>query len=133
MESFLEDINNLLNSGEIPNLFASDEKVAIIEELTEKAKQAGVPNTRENIYAFFVALCRERMHIVLTFSPVGASFRMRCLQFPSIINCATIDWYNAWPKEALFDVAHRAYERVSEAMEIGDSLNLLADASVRLH
>ena len=37
-ESFLEDINNLLNSGEIPNLFGADEKVQIIEELTEKAK-----------------------------------------------------------------------------------------------
>ena len=113
LESFLEDINNLLNSGEIPNLFGPDEKVQIIEELTDKAKQAGVPNTRENIYAFFVQLCRERLHIVLAFSPVGSSFRMRCLQFPSIINCATIDWYNFWPKEALYDVASRAYENVA--------------------
>lgn len=31
--SFLEDINNLLNSGEIPNLFGSDDKQSIFEEL----------------------------------------------------------------------------------------------------
>ena len=53
-ESFLEDINNLLNSGEIPNLFAPDEKVAIIDELMERAKQAGAGTSREAIYAYFV-------------------------------------------------------------------------------
>jgi dynein heavy chain len=132
-ESFLEDINNLLNSGEIPNLFLPDEKIQIIEELTDKAKAAGVPNTRENIYAYFVQLCRERLHIVLTFSPVGANFRTRCLQFPSIINCATIDWYNAWPKEALYDVAHRAYGREADSLGIGQDLETLASASVQLH
>ena len=104
-ESFLEDINNLLNSGEIPNLFATDEKAAIIEELTERAKNAGIAQTRDAIYAWFVQMCRERLHIVLAFSPVGESFRDRCRQFPSIINCATIDWYNAWPEEALYSVA----------------------------
>ena len=26
MESFLEDINNILNTGEVPNMFAKDEK-----------------------------------------------------------------------------------------------------------
>lgn len=30
-ESFLEDIDSLLNTGEVPNLFASDEKVEIME------------------------------------------------------------------------------------------------------
>lgn len=133
LESFLEDINNLLNSGEIPNLFLADEKVQIIEELTDRAKAAGVPNTRENIYAYFVQLCRERLHIVLAFSPVGSSFRMRCLQFPSIINCATIDWYNFWPKEALYDVAIRAYEDVAKSLEIENDLAVLAEASVHLH
>jgi hypothetical protein len=29
-EKFLEDINNLLNIGEIPNLFAPDEKEGVI-------------------------------------------------------------------------------------------------------
>jgi hypothetical protein len=30
-ESFLEDIDALLNSGEVPNLFATDEKAEIME------------------------------------------------------------------------------------------------------
>lgn len=30
-ESFVEDINNMLNSGEVPNIFPNDERVAICE------------------------------------------------------------------------------------------------------
>jgi dynein heavy chain len=37
----LEDINNLLNSGEIPNLFPVDEKLQIIEKLRPVAKKEG--------------------------------------------------------------------------------------------
>jgi dynein heavy chain len=32
-ESFLEDINNLLNSGEVPNLFPADEKAEICDKM----------------------------------------------------------------------------------------------------
>lgn len=32
-EFFLEDINNLLNAGEVPNLFAADEKQEICEKM----------------------------------------------------------------------------------------------------
>ena len=34
-ESFLEDINNLLNTGEVPNLYPLDEK----QEICEKMRQ----------------------------------------------------------------------------------------------
>lgn len=32
-ESFLEDVNNMLNSGEIPNLFTNEEKIEIVEKM----------------------------------------------------------------------------------------------------
>lgn len=32
-ESFLEDVNMILNTADIPNLFASDEKAEIIEKM----------------------------------------------------------------------------------------------------
>lgn len=70
-ESFLEDINNLLNSGEIPNLFPIDEKIAMLDEIAPRAREADQGDSRDQIYAYFVQICRENLHIVLAFSPVG--------------------------------------------------------------
>jgi dynein heavy chain len=53
-ESFLEDINNLLNSGEVPNLFPPDEKAQICDELAARAREAKVGENRDQIYAYFV-------------------------------------------------------------------------------
>jgi len=37
-ESFLEDINNLLNTGEVPNLFPPEDKADICELVRPLAK-----------------------------------------------------------------------------------------------
>ena len=132
-ESFLEDINNLLNSGEIPNLFPPDEKIGICDEIADRARAVGKGNNRDEIYAFFVSQCRERLHIVLNFSPVGDQFRNRCRQFPSVINCCTIDWYNAWPAEALYSVAQRQYAEHEEKLGIKADVDTLAKASMHIH
>lgn len=42
VEEFLEDINNMLNSGEVPNLFAADEYEQIIQVTRPKAKEVGI-------------------------------------------------------------------------------------------
>jgi hypothetical protein len=38
---------------------------------------------------------------------VGDAFRERCRMFPGLVNCTTIDWFTAWPADALFEVASR--------------------------
>jgi len=47
--------------------------------------------------------------------------------FPSLINCCTIDWYLAWPNDALLDVALRAMsgELVDPQVLEGDSMAML--------
>lgn len=37
-EGFLEDINNILNTGEVPNIFPSDEKADVCESVRPAAK-----------------------------------------------------------------------------------------------
>jgi dynein heavy chain len=113
-ESFLEDINNMLNTGEVPNLFAPDEKANVIElvrnELVkENPKIDASPNM---LYNQFISRCKENLHIVLAMSPIGESFRNRLRMFPSLVNCCTIDWFQAWPEDALNLVANRFLEDV---------------------
>ena len=50
-EMFLEDINNVLNSGEVANLWDVDEKQRINDELRAVAAEKGI---YEGIYKFFV-------------------------------------------------------------------------------
>ncbi|KAL8620603.1 hypothetical protein ACOMHN_017884 [Nucella lapillus] len=111
-ESFLEDIDNLLNTGEVPNLFATDEKAEIMEAVRPVA-QAGDKNADFSplaLFAFFVNRCRENLHIMIAFSPIGDAFRNRLRQFPSLINCCTIDWFQPWPEDALERVANKFLE-----------------------
>lgn len=43
----------------------------------------------------------------MCFSPIGDSFRNRVRNFPSLVNCTTIDWFSEWPPDALQSVAVR--------------------------
>lgn len=42
VEEFLEDINNILNSGEVPNLFEKDELEQVLAATRPKAKEVGI-------------------------------------------------------------------------------------------
>lgn len=111
-EGFLEDINNILNSGEVPNLFDGPDKDAVVNDVRPLAKAAGKQETKDVVWLHFVQLCRENMHIVLAMSPVGDGFRTRCRMFPSLVNCCTIDWFSAWPEDALLSVADSKFAGV---------------------
>ncbi|XP_050431508.1 dynein axonemal heavy chain 2 [Adelges cooleyi] len=104
-ESFLEIINNILSTGEVSKLYKGDEFEEIKSSLTDIAKRSGVLETAEAIYSFFIERVRNNLHIVLCLSPIGNEFRVRLRQYPSLINCTTIDWFLDWPKEALLEVA----------------------------
>ena len=55
VEEFLEDINNILNSGEVPNLFEQDEYERLIIGCRPGAKEAGIPEgNRDAIYDFCI-------------------------------------------------------------------------------
>lgn len=64
-------------AGEVPNLFAKDELVSIMEAVTPRAKRAGKPLTPAGLWDYFLDSVRVNLHLVLTMSPVGGAFRER--------------------------------------------------------
>eukprot|EP01135_Chromosphaera_perkinsii_P002036 Nk52_evm83s215 gene=Nk52_evmTU83s215 len=108
-ETFLEDINGLLNSGDIPNLFATDEKSNIAEKVRGWAKEKNKlgDGTIGALFNAYIDRVKENLHIILAMSPVGDAFRSRLRQFPSLVNCCTINWFQPWPEDALEAIASK--------------------------
>uniref|UniRef100_A0A8D0LD43 Dynein axonemal heavy chain 7 n=1 Tax=Sphenodon punctatus TaxID=8508 RepID=A0A8D0LD43_SPHPU len=124
-ESFLEDINNLLNAGEVPNLFAVDEKQEICEKMRQIDRQRDRSKQTDGspiaLFNMFIDRCRDQLHVVLAMSPIGDAFRNRLRKFPALVNCCTIDWFQSWPEDALQAVASRFLEDIEMSEETRDS------------
>ncbi|KAI8430874.1 hypothetical protein MSG28_001007 [Choristoneura fumiferana] len=124
-EGFLEDINNMLNSGEVPNLFEGDTYEQVQTGCRSDAAKAGLnPADRDGVYYYFINRVRGRLHLCICMSPVGEAFRRRCRMFPSLVNCCTIDWFTKWPPEALLSVAQQCLAPMGNP-EIVDKISQL--------
>lgn len=104
-ESFLEAINSMLATGEIPGLHNKEDR-DIIPYQTKPVymKEAGVKGYEPSVgelWNFFINRVKDHLHMVLAFSPVGTKFRERAQKFPSLFSQCSIDWFLPWPKEAL--------------------------------
>lgn len=126
---YLEDVNTLLNGGEVPKLFTLEEQEKILGDVrtllgskrvsqsTSRKLNSGGNNveySRKDCDEYFRMQLQKCMHIVLCLSPVGNEFRVRVRQFPSLINCTTIDYFDEWPKHALQYVADRFLSQGSD-------------------
>ena len=113
-ESNMEDVGMILNTGDLPNLFPGDEKAEVCDKMQLAAKQENrrIEATPMQLWNYFIERVRRNLHIVLAMSPIGDSFRNRLRQFPSLINCCTIDWFQPWPEDALEMVANRFFEEI---------------------
>lgn len=122
-ERFLVFINDLLSSGEIADLFASEDKDTIVNNIRPAVKGAGLIDNKDNCWNYFIGRVKKNLHMALCFSPVGESFRSRSRKFPAIVNCTVIDWFHAWPEDALLSVASKFLAEIEmQSDEVRDAV-----------
>ncbi|XP_030760043.1 dynein beta chain, ciliary-like isoform X2 [Sitophilus oryzae] len=106
-ESYLVLINDVLASGEISELLPDEDVENVLGAMRGEVKNIGLQDTRENCWKFFIDRVRRLLKVVLCFSPVGSTLRVRARKFPALVNCTSIDWFHDWPREALESVSKR--------------------------
>ncbi|NXT77896.1 DYH9 protein, partial [Zapornia atra] len=123
-EEFLVLVNDLLATGEIPDLFPDDEVENIISSVRSEVRGRGLLDSRETCWKFFIERVRCQLKVALCFSPVGTKLRVRSRRFPAIVSCTAIDWFQEWPQEALESVSLR-FLQGTEAVEdsVKDSIS----------
>lgn len=100
--AFIERMNALLASGEVPGLFEGDEYNTLINE----CRGAGIQGVDDaEIFARFTKCVQRNLHIVFTMNPANPDFYNRSNSSPALFNRCVIDWFGDWPHEALLQVA----------------------------
>ncbi|NXY12732.1 DYH17 protein, partial [Atrichornis clamosus] len=113
-ESFLVLINDFLASGEVPGLFQDTDLETIISTMRPQVKSLGLEDSKENCWKLFIEKVRRQLKVVLCFSPVGSTLRVRARRFPAVVNCTAIDWFHEWPEDALVSVSSRFLEETAD-------------------
>merc|ERR1712110_288712 len=105
---FIEDVNNILSAGEVPNLWTSEEKQNIITVMEKKAKK--VLNKKsvsdDDCWDLFRTRLKSNFHVVFCMSQTGDNLRNYTRMYPGLVNNTTTIWFQRWPKEALIEVSN---------------------------
>ena len=123
--AFLERMNALLASGEVPGLFEGDEYVSLINMAKENMEHDA--NTEEEIYKAFIKGVQRNLHVVFTMNPLSPDFSNRAASSPALYNRCVIDWFGDWSRDGLFQVAKKLTELVECRQENYSKDNMSPD------
>lgn len=129
--SFMERMNALLASGEIPGLFEGDEFYALINAYKEAQGSGKVRETEDEIYQRFIKNVQKNLHVVFTMNPQSEDFSNRAGSSPAIFNRCVIDWFGDWSEQALNQVAKELTEDIVYSPGIVHAV--IVELIVRIH
>jgi len=109
--AFLERMNALLASGEVPGLYKGDEQAALMSACREAAQQRDANSAftdaddEEELFKSFTRNVQRNLHVVFTMNPASSDLKNRAATSPALFNRCVVDWFGDWSNQALGQVA----------------------------
>lgn len=112
---FLQLVNSLLSSGEVPGLYTSDEIEPLLVNLADEMRQIG---GYRSLYDFFVARVRQNLRIILSLDFSHPLYELNCANNPALYTRCAVVWMKQWSEESLKTVSQ---------IELNESLQDISD------
>lgn len=95
---FIEIVNSLLSSGEVPGLYAPEELEPLLSPLKDKVSEEGFFGTP---FQFFVDRVKKHLHVILSMDPRNEEFQRRCEANPALFTQCNIQWWEGWSGDTM--------------------------------
>ncbi|ESS68739.1 dynein heavy chain [Trypanosoma cruzi Dm28c] len=110
---FLEYVNSLLSSGEIPGLFTQEEQEALLAPLREEAMGEGM-----SPYAYFVDRIARMLHVCVVMDPTNPNYEVHCRSNPALFTRCNVYWMGTWYSDSLKLIPRLMMSNVFKALDM---------------
>ncbi|XP_071951365.1 cytoplasmic dynein 2 heavy chain 1-like isoform X2 [Antedon mediterranea] len=95
---FLEMINSLLSSGEVPGLYTPEELEPLLAPIRDRASEEGFRGALSNYYASRIQI---NLHIVLIMDCANPLFAVNCKSNPALYKRCSVQWMEGWSRKSM--------------------------------
>ncbi|KAM3875467.1 cytoplasmic dynein 2 heavy chain 1 [Diretmus argenteus] len=96
--AFLEMVNSLLSSGEVPGLYTPEELEPLLSSLKDAASQDGFTGP---LYNYFSYRIQQNLHIVLIMDCTNSNFTINCESNPALYRKCSVQWMEGWSESSM--------------------------------
>uniref|UniRef100_A0A3Q3WZD5 Cytoplasmic dynein 2 heavy chain 1 n=1 Tax=Mola mola TaxID=94237 RepID=A0A3Q3WZD5_MOLML len=96
--AFLEMVNSLLSSGEVPGLYTPEELEPLLSPLKDAASQDGFTGP---LYNYFSYRIQQNLHIILIMDCSNSTFTINCESNPAFYRRCSVQWMEGWSESSM--------------------------------
>ncbi|KAM9801492.1 cytoplasmic dynein 2 heavy chain 1 [Neosynchiropus ocellatus] len=112
--AFLEMVNSLLSSGEVPGLYTPEELDPLLTPLKDAASQDGFTGP---LYNYFSYRIRQNLHIVLVMDCSNSNFAINCESNPAFYRKCSVQWMEGWSDSSMKKIPEILLAKMEEGPE----------------
>ncbi|XP_077466766.1 cytoplasmic dynein 2 heavy chain 1 isoform X1 [Stigmatopora argus] len=107
---FLEMVNSLLSSGEVPGLYTPEELEPLLSPLKDSASQDGFTGPLYNYFSFRIL---QNLHIVLIMDCSNPNFTIICESNPAFYRKCSVQWMEGWSEDSMKKIPELLLEKTN--------------------
>ncbi len=98
---FLDMVNSLLSSGEIPGLYTPEEMEALLTPLKERAANEGFSG---NLLSYYARAVHQNLHVAIVMDCTATEFKANCESNPALYKECQVVWRERWSEKTLSEL-----------------------------